>query len=64
MFVSAYPKNLIENFPCLSVCYISNPYRTSLLFVSVTSYVKPILQGKLKFCKNTKLVSFCNIHLQ
>ena len=28
----------------------------SLLFVSVTSYVKHILQGKLKFCKNTKLV--------
>ena len=56
MFVSAYPKNLIENFLCLSVCYISNPYRTSLLFVSVTSYVEPILQGKLKFCKNTELV--------
>ena len=56
MFVSVYPKNCIENFLCLSVCYISNPYRTSLLFVSETSCLKPILQGKLKFCKNTKLV--------
>lgn len=28
----------------------------SLVFISVISYVKRILQSKLKFCKNTKSV--------